>query len=220
MKRAADILTRLLDEQNRDQAQSYDSAFRGWRDLAGISLAEHSRVYEIKYHNLFVEVDHNGWMQILMLRKRRILNKLRRILPELEIRDIKVRINPALALEIASYSEPEMPIPSTGDRRAGQREPDSHPEPAADGQGIAGAVAAQSPAAATPDSQGGVTAADPGAASVPPDVSPAAEEVERIVAAVGQEPLKRQLRRLFLSSLEDQASRAGEKTPEPHHPEA
>jgi hypothetical protein len=64
--------------------------------VAGLSLADHSRVYEMRHHSLFVEVDHNGWMQILLLRKPRILGSLQRKFPELEIRDIKIRVNPAL----------------------------------------------------------------------------------------------------------------------------
>jgi len=96
MKKASEILAKLLDENSRGKAQSYASVFRDWRDVAGLSLADHSRVYEIRHNSLFVEVDHNGWMQMLFLRKGRILGNLQRKFPELEIRDIKVRISPTL----------------------------------------------------------------------------------------------------------------------------
>ena len=105
MKRASDILAKLLDENSRAKAQSYSSVFGGWRDLAGLSLADHSRVYEIRHGNLFVEVDHNGWMQILQLRKPRILNRLRTRYPELGIRDLKVRVNPSMGPRPAEPGE-------------------------------------------------------------------------------------------------------------------
>jgi hypothetical protein len=152
MRRASDILSKLLDENSRGKARGYASVFRDWRDLAGLSLADHSRVYEIKHNNLFVEVDHNGWMQILLLRKGRILRQLRGKFPELEIRDIKVRVNPSLALE-------------QDDR---QRE---------------SAEVTSVPVTESPTSNEG--------------------EVERIVSRVEQESLKRQLKKLFLSSLKN-----------------
>ncbi|MBN1836866.1 MAG: DUF721 domain-containing protein [Spirochaetales bacterium] len=117
MKRASDVLSKLLDENSRGKAQSYSSVFGGWRDLAGLSLAEHSRVYEIKHQNLFVEVDHNGWMQILFLRKTRILNKLRSRYPELEIQDLKVRINPGMSRS-GSQESGSRPDERTRDDRA------------------------------------------------------------------------------------------------------
>ena len=110
MKKASDVLAKLLEENSRGKAHRYVSVFRDWRDVVGLSLADHSRVYEVRHESLFVEVDHNGWMQMLLLRKSRVLGNLRRKFPELEIRDIKVRVNPALGSE---------PDGSTADRAMG-----------------------------------------------------------------------------------------------------
>jgi hypothetical protein len=150
MKKASEILSKLLDQNSRGKAQGYDSVFRDWRDLAGLSLADHSRVYEIRHQNLFVEVDHNGWMQMLLLRKGRILRQLSKKYPELGILDIKVRINTALS--VGENHEP----PPPSDQKATRAPPAGN------------------------------------------------EEVERIVSGVEQEPLKRHLKKLFLSSLRNQ----------------
>ena len=99
MKPAADILSKLIAANSQAKAREYASVFSQWRDVAGLSLADHSRVYELRHKSLFVEVDHNGWMQILQLRKARILERLARKYPELGIRDIKVRVNASPTIE-------------------------------------------------------------------------------------------------------------------------
>jgi hypothetical protein len=91
MKKAAEILARLL-ERHSPQAQPYSSLFGGWERIVGDSLAEHSRVYELRHQNLFVDVDHPGWMQHLLLKKAAILARLRRQYPQLQIRDLKIRV--------------------------------------------------------------------------------------------------------------------------------
>ena len=69
MKKAAEILARILEEKGREIGTTYSSVFGGWSWIVGESLAEHSRVYEVKNRNLFVEVDHPGWMQLLLMKK-------------------------------------------------------------------------------------------------------------------------------------------------------
>jgi len=91
MRKAAEILVRLL-ERHSPQAQPYSSLFGGWEQIVGDSLAEHSRVYEVRNKNLFVDVDHPGWMQLLLLKKAAVLAKVRRQYPQLEIRDLKIRV--------------------------------------------------------------------------------------------------------------------------------
>ena len=93
MKKAGEILKKLLDEKGSKSAVLYSSLFRGWQDIAGISLAEHSRVYDFRNNDVLVEVDHPGWMQILHFRTRKILARLKRLYPELEINDLKIKVN-------------------------------------------------------------------------------------------------------------------------------
>lgn len=93
MKKAAEILGRILDEKGRGKAEIYSSVFGGWGRIVGVSLAEHSRIYEIRYQNLFIEVDHPGWMQMLLMRKRKILQTVQREYPQLSIADLKIRVN-------------------------------------------------------------------------------------------------------------------------------
>ena len=93
VKKAAEILARILDEKNRKLSQTYSSIFGTWSDIVGESLAEHSRIYEIANRNLFVEVDHPGWMQLLFMKKPQILRAVKRKYPAMDIKDIKVKVN-------------------------------------------------------------------------------------------------------------------------------
>ena len=93
MKKASEILARILDEKGRENGTSYSSVFGGWPSIVGESLAEHSRVYEVRNRNLFVEVDHPGWMQLLLMKKPQILRSMKRKYSVLNIRDIKIKVN-------------------------------------------------------------------------------------------------------------------------------
>jgi len=93
VKKAAEILARILEEKARGIGTTYSSVFGGWSWIAGESLAEHSRVYEVKNRNLFVEVDHPGWMQLLLMKKPQILRSVKRKYPVLNIKDLKIKVN-------------------------------------------------------------------------------------------------------------------------------
>jgi hypothetical protein len=93
LKKAADILARVLDDKNRKLAQTYSSIFGSWEQIVGQSLAEHSRIYEIINKSLFIEVDHPGWMQLLLMRKQQILRVVSRKFTSLDVKDIRIKVN-------------------------------------------------------------------------------------------------------------------------------
>jgi hypothetical protein len=93
VKKAAEILARVLDEKNRRLAQTYSSIFGAWSQIVGESLAEHSRIYEIANRDIFIEVDHPGWMQLLLMKKPQILRTVKRKVPSMNVKDIRVKVN-------------------------------------------------------------------------------------------------------------------------------
>lgn len=92
MKKADEILNKILDEKNRKLGASYTSVFGSWSHIVGESLAEHSRIYEIAGGCLLIEVDHPGWMQLLLMKKNKILRSVKRKHPTLAIRNLHVRV--------------------------------------------------------------------------------------------------------------------------------
>jgi hypothetical protein len=93
VKRASDILVRLLDEKIDEQGRSSTGVFRRWADIVGRPLSDHSRVFELQHDQLCVEVDHPGWLQVLLLRKNQILHRVARAYPQLRIRGLRARVN-------------------------------------------------------------------------------------------------------------------------------
>jgi hypothetical protein len=126
VKRAAEILARLLDK-GPPGALPFPSLFGGWQELAGPSLAEHCRAYEVRHHCLLVECDHPGWMQLLLIQKKPILAKIRQRFPQLGMRDIKVRVQPAGGPRPAAVAAQRRAAPPGPESSA----PASAPQPAA-----------------------------------------------------------------------------------------
>jgi hypothetical protein len=184
VKKAEEILARLL-EKGPAGAPAFHSLFGGWQEIAGPSLAEHCRAYEVRHHSLLVEADHPGWMQLFLMQKKPILARIRQRFPQLDLRDIKVRVNAA--------------GPGRG---SGDAPSPGKPRPAAQAQ-------AQPPAQVqTPQAAPGATAPGLEAPKVPPPVSPGvppgvppSAEVQEALAAVGEPELREKLR-LLLQELE------------------
>ncbi len=89
MKRADEILKKLMTELHFDENNSYASFFGSWEKIAGIDIANHSELQEVKNNCLFVTVDHPGWIQIIQFKKRQILASIDSQFPELEVKDIR-----------------------------------------------------------------------------------------------------------------------------------
>ena len=107
MKKAAEILARILDEKSRKLGKNYSSVFGTWSEIVGESLAEHSRIYEIANRNIFVEVDHPGWMQLLFIKKPQILRVVKRRYPAMDIKDIKVKVNLSYPATVPEEADPQ-----------------------------------------------------------------------------------------------------------------
>ena len=117
MKRAAEILSQILDQKERQAGETYSSVFGAWSQIAGGSLAEHSRIYEISGSNLFVEVDHPGWMQLLLMKKNQVIRSVRKRYPALNIRDLKIKVN----LDYSHLAEGDGPeTPGTEEAETGE----------------------------------------------------------------------------------------------------
>jgi len=184
MKKAAEILARLLDKGPAG-APPFHALFGGWQELAGPSLAEHCRAYEVRHHSLLVEADHPGWMQLLLMQKKAILARIRQRFPQLELRDIRVRFGGAKPAMAARQ-------PAIAARQAAL----AAPKPAA--------AASAAPHSSPPRPEGSGPAAGQTAAA------PSSAEAEQALAAVGDPELREKLR-LLLQELERRIDTAEDK---------
>jgi len=94
VRKAGDILRDFLKERGWPADDPYAPLFRGWEDIAGSELGSRSRVVEIEDGVIVVEVDHPGWLQMLSLKKRALLEAARTAVPNGRIEDLRGRIVP------------------------------------------------------------------------------------------------------------------------------
>jgi hypothetical protein len=93
MKRAGELLASFFDRQTFNAARGYSDLFSSWRFIAGDKLAAHSRIRELEHSVLLVEADHPGWIQILQIAEKDLLDALRRRFPDQHITGISFRLS-------------------------------------------------------------------------------------------------------------------------------
>ncbi len=90
MKKADEILKQILKNLNIQDNVPTLSFFNSWEKIAGIDIANHSELQEVKNNILYVSVDHPGWIQIILLKKRDIIKTVNTLFPELNIHNLRV----------------------------------------------------------------------------------------------------------------------------------
>lgn len=91
LRKVGDVLRDFLKARGWPTEDPYAPLFRGWEDIAGRELGSRSRVVEVEDGVLVVEVDHPGWLQMLQLRKRAILEAARKAVRGGRIEDLRGR---------------------------------------------------------------------------------------------------------------------------------
>ena len=85
VKKASEILSRFFDD-NVFEAATQFAAFRStWKQIVGERLADHSKPKSIMHHCLIVSTEHSGWIQLLQLNQEKILARISKNYPELDI---------------------------------------------------------------------------------------------------------------------------------------
>jgi hypothetical protein len=123
MKRAGELLASFFDQQTFDAAREYSALFSSWKSIAGDALAAHSRIRELEHSVVLVEADHPGWIQLLQIKEKDLLDKLRRRFPDQHIAGISFRLSrepplspntlPQAALNKAAGEPPQEPPDAT-----------------------------------------------------------------------------------------------------------
>lgn len=93
MKKVGELLRDFLREKGWLAGNPYEPLFSEWKSIAGVALAAHSRLVDVRNGVLLVEVDHPGWLQMLQLRKTSLLAAARRAAPLASVEGIRVRLS-------------------------------------------------------------------------------------------------------------------------------
>lgn len=105
-KSVSDLLSSFFDQEMAKKGGAQAGFGRAWKTIAGSPLGEHSRPGDIRHGILLVEVEHQGWMQLLQFEQDRILAEIKRRFPELEIRGIGFRLAKEFPVPAASDAVP------------------------------------------------------------------------------------------------------------------
>jgi predicted nucleic acid-binding Zn ribbon protein len=93
MKRAGELLESFFDQQTLSVARDCSALFSSWQSIAGDTLAAHSRIRELEHSVILVEADHPGWIQILQIKEKDLLDALCRRFPDRHITGISFRLS-------------------------------------------------------------------------------------------------------------------------------
>ena len=90
MHRAADLLKEVLARAGVDPQAPQALIYRLWDELLGADLAGSAWLRDIRRGRLEVEVDHPARLQLVRMRQREILRRVRRRFPELAVTGLHV----------------------------------------------------------------------------------------------------------------------------------
>jgi hypothetical protein len=126
IKSARELLEAFFDEEKLRRGRGYAEFFSSWKFLVGEQAAAHSRVADVNNGILVIETEHPGWIQLLQLRQKAILDGIEARYPELNLRSIVFRVGSATT----EQSKPLKPTPQatvllTEEDRAIVREADT-----------------------------------------------------------------------------------------------
>ena len=85
-KRAADLVSRFIDTIGAKDEQGVVPFVQRWNEIVGPDIAAHSRVLDLKNGAVLVGLDHPAWIQQLHFQKTRVIQRIRRLFPQLSVR--------------------------------------------------------------------------------------------------------------------------------------
>jgi hypothetical protein len=134
VRRADDLIQRFLDSIGQTEGAVYVGLSRSWQSIVGERIAAHAQPVDIRGHSLVVEADHPGWVQMVMMNRKRIIGEINRRFPELTISGLAVRVvdHPGAARSGAARPEQARPARDTppSDSPDDERTPDEQdPQP-------------------------------------------------------------------------------------------
>lgn len=69
-RKAADIITSLFSGFDTNGMKQANSFVKSWNEIVGESIAAHSKVIDVDRGTVIIEVDHPGWSQQILFKKK------------------------------------------------------------------------------------------------------------------------------------------------------
>jgi predicted nucleic acid-binding Zn ribbon protein len=93
-QRIGEILSELMARRGYARVQSGDACAQAWRAAAGHETARHSRATQVRRGVLDVLVSNSMMAQEIGFRKPDLIKRLAELLPDENVRDLKLRVGP------------------------------------------------------------------------------------------------------------------------------
>ncbi|MCI1208768.1 MAG: DUF721 domain-containing protein [Treponema sp.] len=100
---AADMISATFSFIENSKVEKSNKIFSVWKKTIGSvrscgnKLLSHSRLVDLKNGILLIETDHPGWIQLMQLNKKYIINGLKKGIPELTINTLAFRLKGSTA---------------------------------------------------------------------------------------------------------------------------
>ncbi|MFA5513514.1 MAG: DUF721 domain-containing protein [Sphaerochaetaceae bacterium] len=91
-KGVKELLDTLLERLNCGPQSATASVFSQWSAIIGSDLVHKAQLTEIKNKRLIISCDHPVWASTVMMRKKKIIENVNKLYPELEIRQLQVKV--------------------------------------------------------------------------------------------------------------------------------
>ncbi len=85
VKKASEVLKRFFDDKTIQEASRFETFRSTWKQIVGQRFADHSRPKSVVHRTLLIAADHAGWIQLLQMNQARILERISKYYPELQI---------------------------------------------------------------------------------------------------------------------------------------
>lgn len=92
MRKADDLIQNFLDSVGQSEGAHYTKLFQSWKAIVGEHIAAHAQPVDVRATSLYVEADHPGWVQMVMLKRNQILSQLKRRVPQIPITGLSIRV--------------------------------------------------------------------------------------------------------------------------------
>jgi len=89
MKKAGDLISSYFNKVQEIQGESYINFNKSWKKIAGEKIGNNTTIYDVHDGNLIIEIDHPGWKQLILMKEKIIIAKIKKDYPELDIKKIK-----------------------------------------------------------------------------------------------------------------------------------
>ena len=96
MEKADKILSALFERLNISDSEGYVRLFSTWRsvcdEVSSRGLADHSAIVDVRHGTVIVAVDHSGWLQLIQMQEKRLLGKLQKRFPDMNLKAMHFHI--------------------------------------------------------------------------------------------------------------------------------